>query len=164
MARVRAIKAALLAAALGLAALGAATLAQRDLIIFNHSPSIPVGLYVRADADVRFGSIVTVRARDVAPREAAKRNFVGERDRFLKRVAAIGGDEVCGDGRDLRVEGRIVATILDDSERATLTGWTGCRRLEHDEILLLGDSADSFDGRYWGPISARLIEGVWRPL
>jgi type IV secretory pathway protease TraF len=164
MARVRANKSALLAAALGLATLGAATLAQHDLIIFNHSPSIPVGFYVRADADAGPGSIVTVRARDVAPLEASRRNFVGDRDRFLKRVAAIGGDEVCGDGRELRVEGRAIATILDDTERATPSGWIGCRRLEHDEILLLGDSADSFDGRYWGPISTRLIEGVWRPL
>ena len=45
-----------------------------------------------------------------------------------------------------------------------LPSWSGCATLSGDQILLQGDTADSFDGRYWGPISRRLIEGVWRPL
>jgi type IV secretory pathway protease TraF len=36
--------------------------------------------------------------------------------------------------------------------------------LAANEVLLLGDTADSFDGRYWGPVSVDLIEGVWRKL
>ncbi|GAM99880.1 hypothetical protein U91I_03535 [alpha proteobacterium U9-1i] len=44
-------------------------------------------------------SIVTVRARDVALNYAATRRFTDANDRFLKRVAALDGDIVCGSGR-----------------------------------------------------------------
>ncbi|MGE0294633.1 MAG: S26 family signal peptidase [Hyphomonadaceae bacterium] len=37
----------------------------------------------------------------------------------------------------------------------------GCRTLEADEVFLLGDTADSFDGRYWGPTRLQSISGVW---
>ncbi len=40
---------------------------------------------------------VSVRAREVAPAEAAARHFEGKGDRFIKRVAAVGGQRVCGE-------------------------------------------------------------------
>jgi type IV secretory pathway protease TraF len=151
---------------LGSAALALATLvltdARQDVVMFNHSPSVPVGFYVREFGDRARGMFATVRARDVAPIEAAAHNFDGEGDRFLKRVAAIEGQHVCSDGRVLSVDGVEVATV--QNRVGAPQGWVGCRRLVSTEILLLGDSADSFDGRYWGPIRHDLIEGVWRPL
>lgn len=123
---------------------------------------MPEGLYVRDDGDVTLGAIVTVRARDVAPLQAAQRNLVGDRDRFIKRVAAVGGDEVCGDGERLSVNGGPVARRNTDAGVAL--GWRGCRVLSEGEVLLLGETDDSFDGRYWGPTRVELIEGVWRVL
>lgn len=120
---------------------------------------MPVGFYLRAEGEITRGAIVTVRARDVAPSEAKARGFDGPRDRFLKRVAALGGDLVCSDGGKLRINGVIAATRTDAS--APLL-WRGCRTLSENEILLLGDSADSFDGRYWGPIARDEVEGLWR--
>jgi type IV secretory pathway protease TraF len=136
--------------------------AQRDVLLFNHSPSVPVGLYIRDSSDPPRGMYVTVRARDVAPIEAAAHHYDDEGDRFIKRLAAIAGQHVCSDGRTLSIDGIPVATVQN---RAGIPqGWVGCRTLASYEILLLGDSADSFDGRYWGPIPDDLIEGVWRPL
>ncbi len=193
------------------AVLAAAALAPpRDLILYNHSPSIPEGLYVRTDAPPIVGAFVTVRARDVAPEEARQRHYDDVSDRFIKRVAAGPGARVCGDGERLVVTGdnilvvgadageqqhnvagaggdvgagdddggayRAAAAVRvfsaggadgadqDGDGRRRLVGWQGCRTLGADEVLLLGDTADSFDGRYWGPINARLIEGVWRRL
>lgn len=149
-------------AALALTGLAFTSGANKHLILFNHSPSVPVGFYLRTSGDPVRGMFVTVRARDVAPAEAAAHQYDGEDDHFIKRLAAVAGQTVCGDGRVLSVDGVEVATV--QNRVGAPQGWVGCRRLASSEILLLGDSADSFDGRYWGPISADLIEGVWRPL
>lgn len=151
---------------LGSAALALAVLAlsgaQQDVVLFNHSPSVPVGFYIRESSDLASGMFVTVRARDVAPIEAAAHQYDDEGDRFIKRLAAVAGQHVCSDGRMLRVDGVQAATV--QNRVGAPQGWVGCRTLSSSEILLLGDSADSFDGRYWGPIDEDLIEGAWRPL
>ncbi|MGD9968779.1 MAG: S26 family signal peptidase [Hyphomonadaceae bacterium] len=134
----------------------------QDVVLFNHSPSVPVGFYIRDSADLAPGVFVTVRARDVAPVEAAAHRYDDEGDRFIKRLAAIAGQDVCSDGRVLSVDGVEVAMV--QNRTGAPQGWVGCRTLATSEILLLGDSTDSFDGRYWGPIRSELIEGVWRPL
>lgn len=159
----RAERLALGGAVVALAALAVAGAMKVDAVLFNHSPSIPVGFYVHTDGPLQLGAIVTVRARDVAPDEAHARGFDEEGDRFIKRVAAVGGQHVCSDGVTLTVDGVERARRFETSASAP-GGWIGCRTLADDEILLLGDSADSFDGRYWGPVSTHLITGVWRPL
>ena len=157
------------------AALAWATFAApRDLLLYNHSPSVPEGFYVRTGARLTIGAFATVHASEVAPDEARRRRFTGPSDRFIKRVAALGGERVCGDGNRVIVGNEaIIATVLNPSEQhhvraddghRALVGWRGCRILGADEVLLLGDTRDSFDGRYWGPINVRLIEGVWRKL
>lgn len=136
-----------------------------DLILYNHSPSMPVGFYVRVRDAPRRASIVTVRAAEVAPEQAAQRGFDGRGDRFIKRVAAVGGDIICAQGDTVEINGRPVAERREtDSEGRALPRWHGCRTLSADQYLLLGDTADSFDGRYWGPVDRSQIEGVWRPL
>jgi type IV secretory pathway protease TraF len=191
----------LLLAGVVAAALAAAALtAPRDFMLYNDSPSVPEGFYVRTSAPVTVGAFVTVRARDVAPEEAHQRGFDDASDRFIKRVAAVAGARVCGDGQRLVVSGdNIVIVGADEQQHAAadsdddvvrddddgrrragavrvlppdrgdaggrrLVGWRGCRILARGEVLLLGDTADSFDGRYWGPVSVELIEGVWRKL
>ncbi|MCR6645891.1 MAG: S26 family signal peptidase [Terricaulis sp.] len=136
--------------------------APHHVVLFNHSPSVPVGFYIRETGEPARGMFVTVRARDVAPIEAAAHHYDDEDDRFIKRLAAMAGQQVCSDGRRLSVDGVQIAMVK--KRDGVPEGWVGCRTLAPSEILLLGDSADSFDGRYWGPISDDLIEGVWRPL
>jgi type IV secretory pathway protease TraF len=185
----------LLAGGVAAALTAAALAAPRDLVLYNHSPSVPEGVYVRTSAPVTVGAFVTVRARDVAPEAARRRGFEDASDRFIKRVAAAAGARVCGDGRRLVVSGNDIVTGADDHHRqqhaaaddhrdvggdddrhrraaavrvlhavadTDVVGWRGCRVLADGEVLLLGDTADSFDGRYWGPVSVELIEGVWR--
>jgi type IV secretory pathway protease TraF len=73
-----------------------------DLILYSHSSSLPVGLYLRANASASPGAIVTVRAREVTPDLAKAREFDGPKHRFLKRLAAGGGAVVCRTGDVLR--------------------------------------------------------------
>ena len=146
-------------------AIAAATMPHApDLVLYNHSPSIPVGLYARMkpQRNLDIGTIVTVRARDVAPQIAADRHFDRPSNRFIKHVAARAGDRVCA--KDDAVTINDGSPIFRSRMSQHYPVWNGCRNLRRDEILLLGDRADSFDGRYWGPVPAHLIEGVWRPL
>jgi len=149
----------------GVASLLAGLANTRDTILYNPSPSVPSGFYLRLDDTVVHGTMVTVRAIDVASDYAALRDFTDAGDGFIKRVAAAGGDEVCASSDEVSINGAMVAhREARDAAGRALPTWSGCRILSADELLLLGDTPDSFDGRYWGPISRRLIEGVWRPI
>jgi conjugative transfer signal peptidase TraF len=154
------------ASAAALAALaGLALPAAEDRVLYNHTPSVPVGFYLRTEAPITRGAFVTVRAADVAPEAARLRDFEGPRDRFIKRVAALAGDRVCAEGEALAInDGPPIARRAQDSAGAALQRWSGCRALLAHEVLLLGEAETSFDGRYWGPIDRSLVEGVWRPL
>lgn len=138
--------------------------ASRDIVIYNRTPSIAVGLYVRADPGLRHGAIITIRARDVAPRYSQMR---GARSSFrlLKRVAATAGDVVCAHANEITINGVARAWRRPyDSAGRVLPTWDGCHILSADQIFVLGDSKDSFDGRYFGVMSASVVEGFWRPL
>lgn len=148
-----------------MAMLAIASTHQQDLLIYNPSHSVPAGFYVRTSRPIERGALVTVRAVRVAPAYATLRYFTDPGDRFIKRVAAVEGDEVCADGRRLSLNGVVVAQRLErDSVGRTLPTWSGCRILGADELLLLGDTPDSFDGRYWGPVTIKAIGGVWRSI
>lgn len=154
--------------ALALFAVVAAAIAAahaQPILIYNPSESVPSGFYRRVGVAPRLGAFVTVRAVDVAPAYAALRDYADPTDRFLKRVAAARGQTVCAEGSAVSINGEpIAARASHDSEGQALPTWRGCRTLGADEVFLLGDSDDSFDGRYWGPTRFSDIDGVWTPL
>ena len=134
-------------------------------LIYNPSPSVPRGFYVRDHRPVGVGAFVTLRAADASLAYAQARDFTDRTDRFIKRVAAIGGMRVCAEGDRVTVPGRgAVTRLARDTAGRVLPSWDGCRTLAADEVFLLGDTADSFDSRYWGPLRVSTIDGVWRPL
>lgn len=138
---------------------------HRDFVLYNGTPSMPVGLYLRASGQVERGAIVTVRAVDMAPSYAAERNFTDPGDRFLKHVVGMAGDVVCAAGAEVTLNGaRVAERKPQDSAGRALPAWSGCVTLDGDHVFLLGETPDSFDGRYWGPVRRDRIEGVWRKL
>lgn len=151
--------------AAAIALMGVASVNAHDWLIYNHTPSVPTGWYVRSASEIVPGALVTVRAQAVAPDYAEARDFTDTGDRFIKRIAANDGDSVCADGSAIRINGRTVAhRAAHDSQGRVLPHWSGCRTLTADEIFLMGDTPDSFDSRYFGPVSVADIEGVWRKL
>ena len=155
----------LVIAVLGLALLASAQLADRDCVIYNHTPSAPVGFYLRVADRPHLGAFVTVNAAAVAPQQARLRHYTDPRDRFIKRVAAVGGDQVCARDGSIFINGAIAAVRLDQRRvDLPLPEWHGCIRLAADQFFLLGDTPQSFDSRYWGPVNSSTVEGVWRPI
>lgn len=146
--------------------LALASFVFREAIIYNGSNSMPIGFYVRAaNEDIRVGAVVTAYARTVSPEYAEARAFVDPTDRFIKWVAADTGDEVCAQGQQIIINGvPAVRRAMQDGAGRTLPRWDGCVTLDANHVFLLGETPDSFDGRYWGPIDRQDIEAVWRPL
>jgi type IV secretory pathway protease TraF len=95
------------AAATGL--LAVASLSSTDVVLHNGTPSMPVGFYLRSLGAIERGAIVTVRALEVTPAYAADRDFTDRGDRFIKRVAAVAGDQVCASGAEITLNGSLVA-------------------------------------------------------
>jgi type IV secretory pathway protease TraF len=130
-------------------------------LLVNESASLPRGIYVRTGAPVAPGRLVTL-----APPPAARAYLAGlgvaPNARLLKRVAAVGGAQVCSvDGRLTWPRGEAVALRRDRRGRA-LPAWQGCRRLAADALLVMGDTPTSFDSRYFGPVRLADVEGVYR--
>jgi type IV secretory pathway protease TraF len=82
---------------------------------------------------------------------AARRHYLPANIPLVKRVAAAAGEQVCARGAAILVGERLLAhRKTRDSAGRPLPRWTGCHRLGEGEYLLLTDSPDSFDGRYFG--------------
>jgi conjugative transfer signal peptidase TraF len=154
----------ILLCAVSLALLAAGEINRRDLVLLNASPSVPTGFYVRTDIAPSEGAFVTVRAADVAGDYARVRRFTDDGDRFIKRVAARAGVRVCAEGAIVTVGARTHVRRAHDSAGRALPTWEFCRVLQDGEMVLMGETPDSFDSRYFGIVREDAIEGVWTRL
>jgi conjugative transfer signal peptidase TraF len=149
-------------------ALGA-VLAVREvgpLATWNHTPSLPEGLYVRAiAAEPAVGQIVAFPAPAAALDYARRRGGRGDATLFLKPLAAGPGDHVCVTDH-LAINGRTVAPVLTSGpDGVPLPRWDGCRVLGAGEWFAYAPRIpNSMDGRYYGPVREADIIGVFRPV
>lgn len=122
-------------------------------LVWNASASAPVGLYrVSPGARVGMGDMVVARTPVAVRNLAARRRYLPTNVPLVKRVAATRSDIVCALGSEIFVNGRWVAERGErDGQGLSMPRWSGCRTLADDELfLLMADSPDSFDGRYFG--------------
>ena len=132
------------------------------LIIYNASVSAPAGFYrVLPEDSISRGDLVLVKTPNSVRLLAARRGYLPEGVPLVKRTAALEGDTVCICGHAVIIDGMHVADRLDaDGQGRPLPAWSGCRTLQSGEIFLLMEGVqDSFDGRYFGPISINAIVG-----
>ncbi len=106
------------------------------------------------------------RLPDAAQKLAAERGYLPAGVPLVKRIAALSGDQVCAVGMTITINDRAVAERLEsDSKGRPLPSWQGCRLLRRDEVFLLMEGVpDSFDGRYFGPVTRSAIIGKLIPL
>lgn len=135
-------------------------------MVWNASASAPIGLW-RVDPHARFhsGDMVLARTPDSVRPLAAARHYIPANVPLLKRIAAESGDDVCALGYDIFVNGQWVATRLSaDRQGRPLPWWSGCELLRGGRVLLLNETPDSFDGRYFGPVDEDTLIGKATPL
>jgi conjugative transfer signal peptidase TraF len=156
----------------GLGLIGLTTLADSVLwgpapwLVWNASPSAPVGLSRVLPGQPIRGDLVLVRTPSSVRQLAAQRGYLPQNVPLVKRVAALGGDVVCAAGDVISVNGLAVAQRLArDRLGRPLPGWSGCQTLEPGDVFLLMEGvASSFDGRYFGPVPRAAIIGRLAPL
>lgn len=154
-------------AAAGIACLGATIVAPPlPRLVWNASASAPVGLYrVTPGAALKRGDMVIAWA-PAGPRAlAARRHYLPSNVPLVKRVAAVPGHRVCAIGSGIFIGGRRVAERrARDAAGRPMPWWRGCMTLKDGALFLLMDAPGSFDGRYFGPTSARDVVGKATPL
>lgn len=129
-----------------------AVLPPTPRLVWNVTPSAPVGLYLVAPhADIVTGDMVIARVPRRYRRLAAMRRYVPRDVPLVKRVAAVAGDTVCARDRRISINGGPAARrrTFDGRGRA-MPLWSGCRRLRASQLFLLNADPASFDGRYFG--------------
>ncbi len=141
------------------------------LVLWNASASVPRGLYLlRSASPLYIDELVAVMPPEPLARFAALRGYLPLGVPLLKHIAALDGQIVCRFTDRVMIDGRIAALARErDSRGRTLPRWQGCRALCAGEVFLLNSAIpDSFDGRYFGVLSANTItaraEPIWTTL
>lgn len=145
-------------AVLGVAVAAVVTAPKR--LLWNASASAPVGLYVlRSARPLRVGELVVVQAPEPLARFMAARRYLPLGVPLLKQVIALPGAKVCRFGDVILVNGQTVGfALVKDRLGRPLPVWQGCRAIPHDQVFLMNRTVrDSFDGRYFGLLSAELV-------
>jgi conjugative transfer signal peptidase TraF len=136
-------------------------------LVWNASASVPIGLYaVETIIDVHAGDLVVVRPPESLARFLAKGGYLPRGVPLLKHVAALAGQSVCRIGRSVTVDTIEIGEARErDSRNRALPVWQGCRVIAKGDVFLMNQrSADSLDGRYFGPLPATSIVGRAIPL
>ena len=129
-------------------------------LVWNTTASAPTGLYSIEQGTWRTGDRVAVRPSASLAGDLDRRGVLPLGKLLIKSVAAGRGDTVCRDGERVTVNGSLAAIAKSASRTGeALPRWGGCRQLGASEVLLLGDTADSYDGRYFGVTSAEDVVG-----
>ena len=135
------------------------------LLVWNASPSVPMGLYRLQSID-HLGprNLVAVTAPDPIAAFIADRGYLPPDIPLLKHVAGLPGQIVCRFDRSIIVDGVSLGEAQrTDSRGRPMPVWRGCRRITSDEVFLMNPHVEtSLDGRYFGPIprSALLAEAI----
>ncbi|WP_411970027.1 S26 family signal peptidase [Mesorhizobium sp. BR1-1-3] len=140
---------------------------HRPRFIWNASASVPVGLYrIELASRIDVGDIAVVMPPEPLASFLAERQYLPHGVPLLKRVLALKGTTVCRQGTAIITHGVTVGLARErDSRGRPLPVWQGCRVIADGEVFLMNrDVADSFDGRYFGPLPLTSVIGRAAPV
>jgi conjugative transfer signal peptidase TraF len=136
-------------------------------LVWNASASVPIGLYAVATiTGLHAGDLVVVRPPEPLARFLADGGYLPRGVPLLKHVAALAGQSVCRVGRSVSVDAIEMGEARErDGRNRALPVWQGCRVMAKGDVFLMNPrSADSLDGRYFGPLPTASVVGRAIPL
>ena len=153
-------------AGVGILALSAGK-AALPLFMWNASASVPVGLYRLQSIDkLQATELVVVVPPEPLATLLVEGNYLPRGVPMLKHVLAFPGQTVCRRGLTILIDGTAMGLARERDGRArSLPTWQGCRVVAADQLFLMNrQSADSLDGRYFGPIPASAVVARAHPV
>jgi conjugative transfer signal peptidase TraF len=134
--------------------------------IWNASASVPIGLYANEPAtQLQLNDLVVVRPPEDIATFLAEGGYLPRGVPMLKHILALSGQTVCRFGSAVSVDAVAMGDARErDSRGRALPMWQGCRVVAKGDVFLMNRPADSFDGRYFGPLAASSIVGRAKPL
>ena len=150
------------------AALALASGASRTpLYLWNASASVPLGLYGLHSTNTRYvGELVAVVPPEPLVTFLADGSYLPRGVPMLKHVLALPGQTVCRNGPTIFVDDIAMGNARErDGRGRLLPAWQGCRLIGAGELFLMNwRSADSLDGRYFGPIPSSAVTARAHPI
>lgn len=129
----------------------------------NMSPSMELGIYKLYEIDSleRGDAVYTAIPSDIKE-TLLERGYIfrGSINHFIKRIAGLPTDEIKIEGKYILINGNLypMSYIKDiDSEGKPLESKLQDKIIIENEYLLLGDTLDSYDSRYWGTVNKKYI-------
>ena len=135
--------------------------------IWNASNSVPIGLYrVQPARRLAVTELVAVQPPDLLAAFLDLNGYLPIGVPMLKRVLALPGQTVCRNGLTITVDGIEVGDAQErDGRGRPLPVWHGCRVIADGDVFVMNwQSADSLDGRYFGPLPASAVIGRAAPV
>ena len=136
-------------------------------LYWNHTESEPKGLYLAVPGSIQKGDLVVMKVPDHMKDICYGRGWMKENETMLKTVAALERDWYEVRDREFFVNGVRIGFISEtDSHGLPLPQLkAGKYVVEADFFLpIANQKANSFDGRYFGPVSKNLIVAKVVPI
>jgi conjugative transfer signal peptidase TraF len=135
-------------------------------LIWNRTPSLPLGLYMRTPGvRVRDGALVALPVPPAVRPLVDDRRYLPDGSLLIKPVAAVPGDFVCARRGILFINGEPFGRILArDSQNRELPAFQGCGVLPEGQVFLASHHPQSFDSRSFGPVDVHALQGTVTPL
>jgi conjugative transfer signal peptidase TraF len=134
----------------------------------NLTESEPVGLYRlgQFDRPIKAGDMVIMAIPGQFEPYVYGRNWLPVGWLLLKHVGAVPGDTVCFRDSSFLINGVPIGPVYRvDSEGLPLPRLEGCRQVPDGHFFPIATGVKtSFDGRYMGPVSISVIQGLARPV
>jgi len=135
--------------------------------IWNASNSVPIGLYrLQPITTLAVTELVAIQPPDLLAAFLDLNGYLPLGVPMLKRVLALPGQTVCRNGLTIAVDGIDVGQAQErDGRGRPLPVWHGCRVIADGDVFVMNwQSADSLDGRYFGPLPTSAVIGRAEPV
>jgi conjugative transfer signal peptidase TraF len=135
--------------------------------IWNASNSVPIGLYhVHPVTSLKVTELIAVQPPDWLAAFLDLNGYLPIGVAMLKRVLALPGQTVCRNSLKIAVDGIVVGEARErDGRGHPLPVWHGCKIIADGDVFVMNwQSADSLDGRYFGPLPTSAVLGRAEPV